>query len=72
MAKMPKPYLKCAEVRGEYVLTLMGSGFRGHVLVGRETIPMGDPKLMQETVIAMVTKARNTFRPMGIQADGHS
>lgn len=72
MAKLPKPYLKCQEVRGEYVLTLMGSGSRGHVLVGRETIAMGEPELMRDTVIAMVNKARGVQAGLEIQADGNS
>lgn len=72
MSRLPKPYMKCEIVRGAYLLTLMGSGSRGHVLVGRETVPLNDPKAMTDTVIAMVTKARRPEQSLGRQANGDS
>lgn len=58
MGKLPKPYMKCEKIDGAYHLTLMGSGVRGHVLLGRAVIPMDDPLALQKKVKEMILKAR--------------
>lgn len=63
MGKLPKPYIKCEKQDGEYILTLMGSGVRGHVLLGRQKVPMGDLPALAKKVKQMIEKGRTPVNP---------
>ncbi len=70
MSRLPKPYIKTERRKDTWLVTLMGSGFRGHVLLGRQEVSRNDPAALNKIVQELVLKARNTFEGGEKQADG--
>lgn len=72
MSKLPKPYVKAEKVGDDLLITIMGSGSRGHVLVGRTQLPLSDKAAITESIIEMIEVARGIRPKPEIQADGNS
>lgn len=72
MSGLSKPYIKCEKRGGEYHLTVMKGGYRGHVLGGRAKVAVGDLSALGSKVVEMVDAVRSTGRYQEKQANGRS
>jgi len=71
MARRVKPYIKCEKRDGEYHITIMASGFNGHIPAGRGKVAVDDTLGLTNLIVSLMEKARGAIVPLEKLTDGN-